>query len=83
MFHRYSFSLFGFVNTDFSTINLFINAIPMSKQELIVFDVSVTEEFQQGFAEAQLLHGSGILPFCEWMNWCPSNCCKVIRLVCC
>ena len=57
------FPLFSFVNTDFSMINLFINAVPMSNQELIDFDVSVTEKFQQDFPEAKLLHGSGILLF--------------------
>lgn len=57
------FPLFGFVDTDFSMINLFINAVPMSNQELIDFDVSVTEKFEQDFPEAKLLHGSGILLF--------------------
>lgn len=57
------FPLFSFVNTDFSMINLFINAVPMSNQELIDFDVRVTEKFYQDFPEAKLLHGSGILLF--------------------
>jgi hypothetical protein len=57
------FPLFGFVNTDFSMINLFINAIPMSNQELINFDARVTEKFHQDFPEADLLHGSSILLF--------------------
>ena len=57
------FPLFGFVNTDFSMINLFINAVPLSNQELIDFDARVTEKFQQDFPEAELLHGSGILLF--------------------
>lgn len=57
------FPLFSFVSTDFSMINLFINAVPMSNQELIDFDARVTEKFQQDFPEAELLHGSGILLF--------------------
>lgn len=57
------FPLFGFVNTDFSMINLFINAVPMSNQELIDFDVKLTEKFQQDFPGVELLHGSGILLF--------------------
>ncbi len=57
------FPLFSFVSTDFSMINLFINAVPMSNQELIDFDQRVTEKFQQDFPEAELLHGSGILLF--------------------
>lgn len=57
------FPLFGFVSTDFSMINLFVNAIPMTNQELIDFDTRVTERFQRDFPEAELLHGSGILLF--------------------
>jgi len=57
------FPLFGFVNPDFSMINFFINAVPMSNQELIDFDARLTEKFQQDFPEAELLHGSGILLF--------------------
>lgn len=57
------FPLFGFVSTDFSMINLFVNVVPMSNQELIDFDARFTEKFQQDFPEAELLHGSGILLF--------------------
>lgn len=57
------FPLFGFVSTDFSMINLFINAVPMSNQALIDFDARLTEKFQRDFPEADLLHGSGILLF--------------------
>lgn len=57
------FPLFGFVSTDFSMINLFVNAVPMSNQELIDFDARVIEKFAQDFPEAELLHGSGILLF--------------------
>jgi uncharacterized protein len=60
---RVDFPLFGFVSTDFSMINLFINAVPMSNQELIDFDERLTEKFYQDFPEADLLHGSGILLF--------------------
>lgn len=57
------FPLFGFVSTDFSMINLFINAVPMSNQALIDFDARLTEKFERDFPEAELLHGSGILLF--------------------
>ncbi len=57
------FPLFGFVNTDFSMINLYINAVPMSNQALIDFDERLTERFELDFPEAELLHGSGILLF--------------------
>ena len=57
------FPLFSFVSKDFSMINLFINAVPMSNQALIDFDARVTEKFQDVFPEADLLHGSGILLF--------------------
>ncbi len=57
------FPLFGFVNLEFSMMNLFVNATPMSNQELIDFDSQLTEKFQQDFPDAELLHGSGILLF--------------------
>lgn len=57
------FPLFSFVNTDFSIINLFINAVPMSNQELIDFNTRATEKFRQDFPEAELLHGSDVLLF--------------------
>lgn len=57
------FPLFGFVSTDFSMINLFVNAVPMTNQELIDFDARLSERFAQEFPEAELLHGSGILLF--------------------
>ncbi|GJM13912.1 MAG: RND transporter [Pseudohongiella sp.] len=57
------FPLFGFVSTDFAMINLFINAVPMSNQDMIDFDARVTEKLEQDFPEAELLHGSGILLF--------------------
>lgn len=58
-----NFPLFNFVSTDFSMANLFINAVPMSNQELIDFDRRLTEKFQQYFPDADLLHGSGVLLF--------------------
>jgi predicted RND superfamily exporter protein len=58
-----NFPLFSFVNTDFSMTNLFINAVPMSNQELIDFDKRLTEKFQQDFPDADLLHGSSVLLF--------------------
>ncbi len=57
------FPLFSFINNNFSMLNLFVNATPMSNQELIDFDATLTEKFQQDFPDADLLHGSSILLF--------------------
>ncbi len=57
------FPLFGFVNLEFSMMNIFVNATPMSNQQLIDFDSRVTKKFQQDFPDVDLLHGSGILLF--------------------
>ena len=57
------FPLSTFINDDFSIITLFINAVPLSNQELIDLDTRITEEFTQVFPEAQLLHGSNLLLF--------------------
>ncbi|PCJ24031.1 MAG: hypothetical protein COA96_10495 [SAR86 cluster bacterium] len=57
------FPLFGFINTDFSVMNLFVNATPMSNQELIDLDQRITDKFNAEFSDADLIHGSGILLF--------------------
>lgn len=57
------FPLEGFINTDFSTISLLINATPMSNQQLIDLDQRITDRFSEDFASAELMHGSGILLF--------------------
>jgi len=57
------FPLFSFINPDFSLMNLYINAKPMSNQELIDLDERVSAKFQEDFPEASLFHGSGILLF--------------------
>ena len=57
------FSLAGFINRDNSLITLFVNATPMSNQELIDLDQRITEKFGADFPELGFLHGSGILLF--------------------
>jgi len=61
------FPLSSFINPDFSMITLFVNAIPMSNQELIDLDEELTgyfaEHFTAQFPAATLIHGSGILLF--------------------
>jgi len=44
-------------------MSLFINAIPMSNQEMIDLDLRLTEKFEEDFPEADLIHGSGLLLF--------------------
>ena len=57
------FPLFGFINTDFSILKLFVNATPISNQELIDLDEQITRKFNEDFPDAVLIHGSGILLF--------------------
>lgn len=57
------FPLSGFINRDFSMITLFINSVPVSNQELIDLDTTLGNEFSNFFAEAELVHGSGLLLF--------------------
>lgn len=61
------FPLLGFINTDFSMITLFVNAVPMSNQALIDLDAEFTAQFTDQFAtefpSAALIHGSGVLLF--------------------
>ena len=57
------FPLFGFINTDFSLLNLFVNATPISNQELIDLDEQITRKFNEDFPDAELIHGSSILLF--------------------
>ncbi len=57
------FPLSGFINNDFSILSLFVNATPVSNQELIDLDARITERFNQQFPEATLIHGSGLLLF--------------------
>lgn len=58
-----NFPLSGFINDDFSVITLFINATPLSNQELIDLDERITVQFNSNMPEANLIHGSGILLF--------------------
>ena len=49
------FPLSAFINADFSMITLFVNAVPMSNQELIDLDLELTEKFNTLFASLWLL----------------------------
>jgi predicted RND superfamily exporter protein len=44
-------------------INLFINVVPSSNQQLLDLDEKITKKFAQDFPELTLLHGSSILLF--------------------
>lgn len=57
------FPLSGFINNDFSTVTLFIDGTPMSNQALIDLDTVLTDEFNERFPDAELIHGSGLLLF--------------------
>jgi len=57
------FPLLGFINEDYSLINLFINVVPSSNQQLLDLDEKITKKFAQDFPELALLHGSSILLF--------------------
>ncbi|MDP6653270.1 MAG: MMPL family transporter, partial [Gammaproteobacteria bacterium] len=57
------FSLSGFINSDNSLITVFVNATPMSNQQLIDLDGRITDKFKEDFPQLELLHGSGILLF--------------------
>lgn len=57
------FPLSNFINSDFSLMNLFVNATPLSNQELIDLDERITERFEADFPQTKLIHGSGILLF--------------------
>jgi predicted RND superfamily exporter protein len=57
------FPLLGFIDEDYSMINLFINVVPSSNQELLDLDEKITNKFAEDFPELSLLHGSSILLF--------------------
>ena len=57
------FPLFGFVDQQFSVLNVFVNATPMTNQEMIDLDQRITDKFAEQFSDAELIHGSGILLF--------------------
>jgi predicted RND superfamily exporter protein len=57
------FPLRGFINEDYSLINLFINVVPSSNQQLLDLDEKITKKFTEDFPELTLLHGSSILLF--------------------
>ncbi len=57
------FPLTRFINENYSIVNLFVNVVPTSNQELLDFDRRLTEKFAQDLPELELLHGSGILLF--------------------
>lgn len=57
------FPLLGFMNEDYSLINLFINVVPSSNQQLLDLDEKITKKFAEDFPDLTLLHGSSILLF--------------------
>jgi len=57
------FPLKSFVTEDFSTLQLRINAAPLTNQEMIDVDKDLVGEFNARFPGATLLHGSPILLF--------------------
>lgn len=57
------FSLNRFINQDSSIMNLFVNATPMSNQQLIDLDQRISQQFADDFPDMKLIHGSGILLF--------------------
>lgn len=59
----YDFPLKNFVTEDFSTLQLRINAAPLTNQEVIDLDQELVEEFKTRFLSAELLHGSPLLLF--------------------
>jgi predicted RND superfamily exporter protein len=63
MVNSMEFPIGDFINEDFSAITLLINATRISNQELIDLDLRITEEFDNFFESAELIHGSGLLVF--------------------
>jgi predicted RND superfamily exporter protein len=59
----FDFPLKSFVTEDFSTLQLRINAAPLTNQEMIDLDKDLVGEFNARFPGATLLHGSPILLF--------------------
>ena len=60
-----SYALANFINTDFSTIRLFITTTPLSNQGIIDLDVAIGEFFTDAFAgdAMRLMRGSSTLLF--------------------
>ncbi len=57
------FPLSGFINHDYSTITLVVNATPMSNQGIIDLDRDISDRFAEALPQATLIHGSGVLLF--------------------
>ncbi len=57
------FPLSQFINENYSIVNLFVNVVPTTNQELLDFDRRLSEKFAQDLPELELLHGSSILLF--------------------
>ena len=55
--------LSDFINDDYSHLTVFINAEPMSNQDILDLDAAVTAKFSEIFDSTQLVHGSGVLLF--------------------
>lgn len=57
------FPLANFIDEDFSSIRLAINAVPLSNQALVDLDQKISDEFNARSIPARLVHGSGIVIF--------------------
>ncbi|MEX2131220.1 MAG: MMPL family transporter [Pseudohongiellaceae bacterium] len=57
------FPLDNFIDLDFTTIRLFVNALPMSNQDILTLDEKLSTAFAGFFPDARLIHGSGLLLF--------------------
>ena len=57
------FPLANFIDLDYSTIRLVVNALPLTNQELIELDERITTHFQQTVDDGELIHGSPIVLF--------------------
>lgn len=57
------FPLSRFINEDASAVTLFVNAAPMSNQELLDLDERATARAGELLPQEELVHGSGLLLF--------------------
>jgi len=57
------FPLASFIDLDYSTIRLVVNALPLTNEELIELDERITDQFQQTAGDGELIHGSPIVLF--------------------
>lgn len=57
------FPLESFIDADDSTLRLFVNAVPMSNQDILTLDEKLSNAFPEFIHDARLVHGSGLLLF--------------------